>query len=212
MPLKVNFFCDIKDSFMHLYLPEYISKINKKYKTKYFKTTNNIPRGEIAFYISCSKILNEKDLQKHDFNIVVHPGKLPNERGSGVIAWKIINGSKDLTITLFEPNEKIDAGNIVLQKSIRLTGLELNNEIRLKQSKLTFKLIDKFLKQYPNIKRKKNNKFGSYFKKRTKNDSELDINKTIHDQFNLLRVCDNDRYPAFFRIKNKKYLIKIFNQ
>ena len=31
------------------------------------------------------------------------------------------------------------------------------------------------------------------------------------EQFNLLRIVDNNSYPAFFFYKNKKYIIKIFN-
>jgi len=27
----------------------------------------------------------------------------------------------------------------------------------------------------------------------------------------LLRVCDNERYPAFFELNNTKYIIKIYN-
>ena len=41
----------------------------------------------------------------------------------------------------------------------------------------------------------------SYFKKRTKKDSEININKNIKSQFNLLRIVDNDNYPAFFNLK-----------
>ena len=39
---------------------------------------------------------------------------------------------------------------------------------------------------------------------------ELNVSKTIKEQFNLLRVCDNERYPAFFYLNNKKYIIKIY--
>ena len=210
--MKINFFCDIKDSFMLSYLPEFIEKLNTKHSLKLHRSTKKIPRGEIGFYISCSKILSGKELEKHTLNIVAHPGRLPNERGSGVVAWKILDGSKDLTVTLFEPNDKIDAGNIISQSSVKLTGLELSDEIRRKQAKITFSMIKKLIKSYPKIQRKNNKKLGSYFKKRSGLDSELNINQTLLKQFNLLRICDNERYPAFFKIKNKKYIIKIFEK
>ena len=35
------------------------------------------------------------------------------------------------------------------------------------------------------------------------------IKQIIKDQFNLLRIVDNSRYPAFFIHKNKKYVLKI---
>ena len=40
-------------------------------------------------------------------------------------------------------------------------------------------------------------------------DSELDINKSINSQFNLLRICDNKRYPAFFRKHGFTYKLQI---
>ena len=41
-------------------------------------------------------------------------------------------------------------------------------------------------------------------------DSQLDINKTIKDQFNHLRINDNKLYPSFFIFKDQKYIINIF--
>ena len=46
--------------------------------------------------------------------------------------------------------------------------------------------------------------------KRTWADGELDINKTIKDNFNLLRVGNNDAWPSFFYHKGTKYILKIF--
>ena len=50
-----------------------------------------------------------------------------------------------------------------------------------------------------------------YHNKRIPEESELNIIKTIVENFNLLMVCDNDRYPAYFRLrmkyKNKNILI-----
>ena len=51
---------------------------------------------------------------------------------------------------------------------------------------------------------------GNFNRLRNSNDSEININKSIKSQFNLLRICDNERYPAFFKYKNKKFILKIF--
>jgi UDP-4-amino-4,6-dideoxy-N-acetyl-beta-L-altrosamine N-acetyltransferase len=49
----------------------------------------------------------------------------------------------------------------------------------------------------------------SFYPKRTPKDSELDINKTIQDQFNLLRIVDNDNYPAFFELEGQRYRLTV---
>jgi methionyl-tRNA formyltransferase len=51
---------------------------------------------------------------------------------------------------------------------------------------------------------------STYFKKRTPNDSEISVEQSIKQQFNLLRIVDNVRYPAFFYMNGKKYILKIY--
>jgi methionyl-tRNA formyltransferase len=110
---------------------------------------------------------------------------------------------------LFEAKDKVDSGNIYLQESIILDGSELIDELREKQGKATMKLILQFVAQYPNIQGRAQNGESSYYPRRTAEDSRLDVDMTIREQFNLLRVVDNERYPAFFENKGIKYKIEI---
>ena len=89
-------------------------------------------------------------------------------------------------------------------------GDELVNEIRSKQGKSTIDLCYYFVKNYKNISGKKQLGKSSFYRKRNSDDSELNINQTILEQFNLLRVCDNKRYPAHFYHMGQKYVIKIY--
>jgi len=49
----------------------------------------------------------------------------------------------------------------------------------------------------------------TYFPRRKPEDGELDVNKTIREQFDLMRVADNERYPSFFNFKGYRYKIVI---
>ena len=49
----------------------------------------------------------------------------------------------------------------------------------------------------------------SVYRKRSPKDSEMDPEKSISEQFNLLRVVDNEAYAAFFRIGNRYYELRI---
>ena len=53
---------------------------------------------------------------------------------------------------------------------------------------------------------------GNFNGMRYPKDSELNINKTIKNQFNHLRINDNELYPSFFYFKGQKYIIKIFKE
>ena len=50
---------------------------------------------------------------------------------------------------------------------------------------------------------------GLFYSKRNKKSNELDVNKSIEEQFNLLRVVDNERYPAHFNLNGHTYVLKI---
>ena len=93
-----------------------------------------------------------------------------------------------------------------------MTGNELLSEIKDLQGKMTINIILKFLKNFDKIKGQDQKGNSTYYPRRGPIDSELNINKSIKSQFNLLRVCDNERYPAFFKINDKKYIIKIYNE
>ena len=112
---------------------------------------------------------------------------------------------------MFEASSKIDGGNIYYQSFFKLKGNELSDEIRSLQAKTTISLIKKFLNKRINKTYKQKGK-SNFLRRRSPKDSELNINKSIKDQFNLLRVVDNERYPAFFLHKDTKYLIKIFKE
>jgi methionyl-tRNA formyltransferase len=48
----------------------------------------------------------------------VHAGKLPDYRGRNVINWALINGERELGITVHVVDEGIDTGDILLQRSL----------------------------------------------------------------------------------------------
>ena len=47
----------------------------------------------------------------------------------------------------------------------------------------------------------------THYPKRTPKDSEIDPNKSISDQFDLIRVCDPDRFPAVFNYRGESYKV-----
>ena len=117
-----------------------------------------------------------------------------------------------LTICLVEASHgvRVDSGRIYLKSNFKIPETSLLPEIRKYQFLATINIIKKFLKIYPNIYPKKQRGQSTYFKKRTLLDNEININKSIKKNFNLMRIADNDRYPSYFG-SNKKFIIKIFD-
>jgi len=165
---------------------------------------------KIIFILSYFKMVDKEFLKKHKHNLVVHESGLPKGRGWSPLFWQILEGKNKIPIVLFKVTEKIDEGDIYIEDYIVLEGHELYSEIRDKQGLKTIELCLKFLDQYENLKPVPQKGKPTYYRKRTPHDSELDINRTIKEQFNLLRIVDNEMFPAFFYYRGKKYIIKVF--
>jgi methionyl-tRNA formyltransferase len=209
--MKIDILIDNDHSFLNLYKNQIKKKITGfNHSARIFKYHKKIKKGDILLILGCDRILKKKQLKLHKLNLVIHPSKLPKNRGGGALIWEILNNKRIFFLTMFNANNKIDRGDVIFYHKFKLKGDELHDEIRAIQAKETIKLIIKLLKNIHKIKKNKQKGDGNYVRKRTPVDSLLDPNKTISKQFNLLRCCDNEKYPAFFYKKKKKYIIKIY--
>ena len=165
----------------------------------------------MCFLIGCSDLLAPEVLKRNTNNLVVHESNLPEGRGWSPLTWQVLAGRNVITVSLLEVQEKVDSGPIYMQTLIELQGHELVGELRNKQAAATLKLCHDFVSNFPLVLSNAKEQSGeaSYFPRRHPNDSELDPDKTISEQFNLLRVVDNDQYPAFFVMNGCKYILKI---
>ena len=191
----------------------YVNKLEKilkrVHKTKLVFDVAEIENGDLLFLLSVNEIVSANVLLLNKHNLVIHESDLPNGRGWSPMTWQILEGKNEITVSLFEAKERVDSGPIYLQDRIILDGHELVDELRQKQGNVTIGLVMKYVESYPKIIGKVQNGSPTYYPRRRPKDSELDVNKPIKDQFNLFRVVDNQRYPAFFRYRNHKYVLTI---
>ena len=165
---------------------------------------------EIVFILGYHAIIENEYLKKHKHNVVVHESALPNGKGWAPMFWQILEGKNEIAFSMFEASNGVDDGDIYIQKTLHLSGYELNDTLREKQANFIIDMSKEFLNKYDKYKYPiKQSGSETFYNKRSSKDSELDINKTINEQFNLLRIVDNENYPAFFYKDDKKYIIKI---
>jgi len=114
-------------------------------------------------------------------------------------------------VTLFEAAERVDSGPIYAQRWIEFEGHELVDELRSSQAEATLELCRWFVDAYPASAAQGREQAGeeSFYHRRRPADSALDPEKTIAEQFNILRVVDNKRYPAFFEHNRRRYRLLI---
>lgn len=166
---------------------------------------------DIVFVLSYHSIIPALYLRQNALTLVLHASNLPQGKGWSPLFWQVLEGKDEVIFTLFKADEKIDNGEIYLQKRLNLSGVELYDELRAKQGAMSVQICAEFLRLYPHITARAQSGAESFYPKRSPKDSELDINKSLNEQFNLLRICSNDEFPAFFIKNGKKFVLKIYD-
>jgi methionyl-tRNA formyltransferase len=173
--------------------------------------TEKVGLGDVLFILGFFKIVPAKILKRNKNNIVIHESALPKGRGMSPVTWQILEGATGIPMTLFEAVEKVDAGKIYLRGHVPLRGDELLPEIRKEVAQEMVRMCEEFISRYPAILKEGVDQTGTsnYYPWRKPEDSRVDPEKSIAEQFNLLRTVDNESYPAFFTHSGSTYILKI---
>lgn len=182
---------------------------NSEFEVNFARHQDELVVGDVSFFIGCTKIVSAENLSKSHFNLVVHESELPTGKGFAPVAWQIIEGKSEIPVCLIEASKEADSGAIWLKDKITLTGTELYEEWRELQGSTTINLCRKFLQEYSSLAPRKQTGDETFFPRRTPKDSQLNIHKSLEEQFNLLRTVDNDHFPAFFEYLGRTYKLEI---
>lgn len=211
MNKKIAVLCS-PESWFKTYAENLVEQFSKKgFQCSLFFDHEDISEEfEIVFILSYFKIIPEQYMKCHKHNIVVHESDLPSGRGWAPLFWQILEGKNRIPLVLFEATNKVDEGPIYLKDYIELDGFELHHEIRKKQAQKTMEMCIRFIDDYDSLKPVPQTGVPTEYRKRNSSDSELDPDTTIRKQFNLLRIVNNEEFPAFFNFKGEKYILKIY--
>jgi UDP-2,4-diacetamido-2,4,6-trideoxy-beta-L-altropyranose hydrolase len=204
--------CSDPNSWINEYIAEQILQwLAAGHECCWTHNADNLPGGTLCFYLSYGRIVGRKIRAKYRYNLVVHASDLPMGRGWSPASWMVLEGKKRIPATLLEAVDDVDSGPIYDQIWIELDSSDLVDDWRKKLAIATGELAMRFIEGYPKTTTQKRNQVGeaTYYPERHPSDSQLDINKSIAQQFNLLRIVDNDNYPAFFVLDNNEYILKI---
>ena len=210
--IKVTFLINKKNNWIEKFIDFKNFNFKKKYKYTIAYNHNKVKGVDIVFVLSYTKILTKNFLKQNNLNLVIHSSNLPKDKGFAPMSYQVLRGKNKIFNTIFKIDNTIDGGDICLQNFFKLDGVELYDELRKKQAKSIVDLMLSFLKAYPKINFKKQKGKENFNKRRKPEDSQINIHKSLKSQFNLLRISDNDRFPAFFIYKRTKFIINLKKQ
>lgn len=167
--------------------------------------------GDFLFLISCSEIISERDRAQYDACLVLHASDLPKGRGWSPHIWALMQGAEVITLSMLEAEDKVDRGRIWRKAQISVPKHALWDEINQLLFTAEVEMIDYAVQNYALIapQPQVDTEQATYFPKRVPQDSQIDPSKSISEQFDLIRVCDPNRFPAFFEHLGHRYILKL---
>ena len=145
--------------------------------------------------------------------INLHGGKLPKYRGGSPLSWQIINNEKKIGLSVIKINEKIDEGEIIIEKSFKNLKTDTILEAQKKSFKIFVKLTTDAIKILEKRKKlKKQKKSNSYFFQRSDKDSKINWKINAKDVYNFIRAISypyKGAYSYFFKNKIRIFKSKI---
>jgi methionyl-tRNA formyltransferase len=187
----------------------FVERLSRSYLARYVERTADVPEGDVAFFLGCSRIVPVEILRRNRLSLVIHGSDLPRGRGFSPIPWQVLEGQNRIPVVLFEAEEDLDSGPIYFRDAIELDGTELLDEIHKKTWDKIEVLITRFLETYGTVSPVPQVGQPSFYPRRSRDDDELDPDQTLAAQFDHLRIVDNDRYPAWFTFRGQRYNLKI---
>ena len=210
-PGRITLLSD-RDSWLNAFLPDLISALwQRGHAVRWIHTPSALCSGDVCLLLSCGRLLSSQQLALHRHNLVVHGSALPQGQGWSPMTWQILEGGSSIPITLFEAVADLDAGSIYLQQKIALQGHELVEEWRVLLAKATSELCLAWFDRHQEVVNAAQLQHGeaSHYRRRRPADSQLDPELSLAEQFNLLRVVDNQSYPAFFHWRGRRYILNL---
>lgn len=174
-----------------------------------YRDAADLPGGEVLFLVSCHQIIGADTRRMYARNLVLHASDLPKGRGMSPHVWQLLEDARTITVTLLDAAEELDAGDIWHQVELVFDGTELFDEINRKLFDAEIALMDWSLVHCFSSKPQKQVGLPSYYPRRSPADSEVNPNLPLTQSFDLLRVADPDRFPAWFDLRGQRYHLRI---
>lgn len=184
-------------------------KSNPIQNTNLHSKIGDLKGGRFLFLVSVQELISKEITDKYDFSFVIHGSDLPKGRGWSPISWQIVEGHETFHLSLISACGKVDRGEIFDKKRFTIPKHADFEKISELIAENTHKIIKETIQKSHFTPKAQDESLATYYTKRTPEMSEIDINMPLAQQFDLLRSCDPNRYPAFFTFHGRKHTLKM---
>lgn len=205
--MRISFLCSDKQHPVNEYLLKWIEQQQVAHQIELVRNKSELAGGDILFLISCSEIVGAAERTAYRATLVLHASDLPRGRGWSPHIWSLIEGSDEIILSLLEAEDKVDSGRVWKKLNVAIPKHALWDEINARLFEAEIVLIDFAVSEFEQVcpTEQDDSIEATYYPRRTPADSQIDPSQSIASQFDRIRVCDPNRFPAFFELHGKKY-------
>ncbi|HGY9624955.1 formyltransferase family protein [Pseudomonas putida] len=209
--LDITVLCTSAEHPVNVMLRRWIETNSAVHSIKLCRSKTELGEGDVLFLISCSEIIGEDVRRRFSKVLVLHASDLPKGRGWSPHIWEVIAGAETIVLSLLEAKDKVDSGDIWKKLDVPIPRDALFHEINEAIFLAEEKLLDYAVKNFDIIvpTPQSDDDVATYYSRRVPENSRIDPERTIAEQFDLLRVCDAERFPAFFEFRGARYKIML---
>ena len=185
------------------------AKLEHHHSISVIRSQKQITEGDLLFLVSCSELVDLRATERFKHALVLHASDLPKGRGWSPHIWELLGGADCITLSLLDVAAAIDSGDIYKKVKVDIPRSALWDEINDLIFVAEIQLIEFAIQNVGKLKKypQNSNLEATYYPRRSPKDSEIDPNKSISEQFDLIRVCDPNRFPAHFHHRDVAYKI-----
>ena len=164
--------------------------------------------GKWLFLVSCSDFVPRSVRDLYEHTLVLHASDLPKGRGWSPWVWAIRDGETSVCVCMLEAENSIDSGAIWNKVWVSVDKCAIYEEMVADLTHAQVLLIEQ---AYNGIKLEPQPQTGepTMCRKLTDDDSIFYPDLPMSAQWDKLRTCDPNRFPAWFVMHGERYNIRI---
>lgn len=207
--MNISFLCSSASHPVNAYLERW--RGSQAHQVTVVRKKADLPGGDVLFLLSCTEIVSARDRAAYRACLVLHASRLPQGRGWSPHIWQILQGAEQIYVSLLEAADPVDTGSVWHQTSFHVPKHALWDEINDRLFEAEFELVDFAIRNLdaPKPQPQDPAETPTYFERRSPECSRIDPQHSIASQFDLIRVCDPSRFPAFFELHGCRYKLTV---
>lgn len=189
------------------FLREWQRAVSGKAHVRVVHSRDDAGSGDFLFLVSCQQFIAADIRTRFRHALVLHASALPHGRGMSPHIWQILEGRTSLTVSLINAEDEIDTGDIWAQQCVAIPANALHDEIHAVLFEAEIALMTWAIEHCDSCVPSKQSGPSTAYRRRSPADSELDPEKPLTQLFDLIRVADPVRYPAFCHIRGRTFIV-----